>query len=753
MECFFLFAVIAINFASGVPFMQVSESDTGFSVNINGATWFQGSEVAVAHDGTWSRRSDNSLKVVEQGGNSWYLWQSTKNTSLLVNVSDQVTNSSVVFKQSYPHGVNSSGASSAMDTVSTVFPSFYIPNPGAPRAYVALSGPFTWSGLSWGQWGQEMVKLPTGLAGTTAYGIFASDLSASCVLSAQQSPMGVNAAWEVGSMSLLWGALGSYTLLPPGWAMSVLLQCSPGGANAAYEAWGTSMRTFYNTQRNLDADITLKTVGVSTDNGAYYYYNTESNKTYEQTLQNVASYLRGIKTPSPVDFKYVLLDSWWYYKGIGDGVKTWEAMPSIFPDGMLALQKSLGVPFQLHNRFWAPDNTYSTRNGGAYPFITDILKAVPISQQFWDDLMRNASLNGMIVYEQDWLYNELEGVTALHSYPGLAEMWLEQMAQGALKNQITIQYCMPYMRHLLQSLAFPAVTQARASDDYRTWFWHDPQWQIGETSLVYKALGLAPSKDVFWTTTNQPGAPYPPSTGPTAPHEPCPSLQAAVSALSKGPVAFGDAIGYTNASVIMATSRSDGILLQPSVSATAVDEQFLQEGLGGALGPQGQVWTTYSDIQGGINFRAWSMLAAGMNATWEITTQRFDVGISKGLVIYDATADEMTFQPSDVVNAAYSIPVCGLTDFHLYTITGSLDGKWFFLGEDNKYVRISPSRFSNVTMSNPSSFQVVVSGAPQETISLLFAYHNASGLSPWRFPCSVGQSGQSTFDLGEGKCS
>ena len=28
-------------------------------------------------------------------------------------------------------------------------------------------------------------------------------------------------------------------------------------------------------------------------------------------------------------------DSWWYYKGIGEGVKTWVSRPDVFPDGFV----------------------------------------------------------------------------------------------------------------------------------------------------------------------------------------------------------------------------------------------------------------------------------------------------------------------------------------------------------------------------------------------------------------------------------
>lgn len=41
----------------------------------------------------------------------------------------------------------------------------------------------------------------------------------------------------------------------------------------------------------------------------------------------------------------------------------------------------------------------------------------------------------------------------------LARTWLLQMGAGAEKAGITIQYCMPFIRHLLHSVEVPAVTQ------------------------------------------------------------------------------------------------------------------------------------------------------------------------------------------------------------------------------------------------------------------------------------------------------
>ena len=39
--------------------------------------------------------------------------------------------------------------------------------------------------------------------------------------------------------------------------------------------------------------------------------------------------------------------------------------------------------------------------------------------------------------------------------------WLLQMGKAARHNSITIQYCMAYPRHVLQSLEIDAVTQVR----------------------------------------------------------------------------------------------------------------------------------------------------------------------------------------------------------------------------------------------------------------------------------------------------
>ena len=52
---------------------------------------------------------------------------------------------------------------------------------------------------------------------------------------------------------------------------------------------------------------------------------------------------------------------------------------------------------------------------------------------------------------------------------------------------------MAWPRHVMQSVAIPAVTQVRASDDYQP---SNNQWLIGDSSVLTHSMGVAPSKDV-----------------------------------------------------------------------------------------------------------------------------------------------------------------------------------------------------------------------------------------------------------------
>ncbi len=139
----------------------------------------------------------------------------------------------------------------------------------------------------------------------------------------------------------------------------------------------------------------------------------------------------------------------------------------------------------------------------------------------------------------------------------------------------------------------PRVTQARVSDDYQTHISHPDshfQWNIGVTSMFADALGMAPYKDVFWSSSNEPGAP---SKAPVM--EPVSDREILIATLSTGPVTPGDAINYTNVKRIMRCCRQDGLILKPDRPITLIDplvaDWAQNEGI-----MQGELYSTQSTL-------------------------------------------------------------------------------------------------------------------------------------------------------------
>jgi hypothetical protein len=141
----------------------------------------------------------------------------------------------------------------------------------------------------------------------------------------------------------------------------------------------------------------------------------------------------------------------------------------------------------------------------------------------------------MKMNQKDWLNHQTLDFSPLMTDISLGRNWLHQMGNAALKYNMTLQYCMSLSRHVLQSVEIDAVTQIRVTNDYATnWEYGGEQWRLGVSSIFSAALELAPFKDVYWTTSEQPGNPY----GPRA-IDPYVELNSVVSILTAGPVGPG----------------------------------------------------------------------------------------------------------------------------------------------------------------------------------------------------------------------
>ena len=68
--------------------------------------------------------------------------------------------------------------------------------------------------------------------------------------------------------------------------------------------------------------------------------------TYEETVHAIVNHYKQIDLP----IKYFQLDSWWYFKGLYDGVKNWTERPDIFPGGLRQLHETIEMPIVAHNR-------------------------------------------------------------------------------------------------------------------------------------------------------------------------------------------------------------------------------------------------------------------------------------------------------------------------------------------------------------------------------------------------------------------
>ena len=492
---------------------------------------------------------------------------------------------------------------------------------------------------------------------------------------------------------------------------------------------------------------------------------TTHASTHHTLLPRLSPLRRRYAKEKRIPYSYWLADSWWYYRGntSGGGVTNWTARPDIFPDGFEYLTKTLGWPVQGHNRFWDRQTVYAKQNGGRYDFLFDMRSgyALPTTQVFWDDLMRNATRWGLRVYEQDWLDDEFDHFSPLTQSATLGTQWLAQMAEGASKSGLTIQYCMSYPRHILASVGLRSVTQARASGDYHPGA--NKQWsQLGTTSLFAYALGIAPSKDNYWSTADQPGSwkHY-----KDHPREPYSRLQAAVVTLTKGPVAPSDAVNHSDVGLIMKSCASDGTLLQPSVPAMKLDHFLMKDALEGndeGMKTSGEVWSAKSTI-GSMTFTV--LFSAKLKSQYEMQASRFGPAAGNGYVAIEANASSTSSSslsftrfggngsgvgPSRTASSLTLQPTVDVYNFEVWNVSPIASNGWALLGEVSKWVMVSPSRVVAVTEIMKGGLSVTVKGEGGEAVEMAFAAPGATKAQVVK--CVIDASGLVTMSVPEGSC-
>eukprot|EP01064_Diplonema_japonicum_P017310 TRINITY_DN2537_c5_g1_i1.p1 TRINITY_DN2537_c5_g1~~TRINITY_DN2537_c5_g1_i1.p1 ORF type:complete len:749 (+),score=180.35 TRINITY_DN2537_c5_g1_i1:68-2314(+) len=713
-----------------------------YDLLVNGRTWLQsGKTEFFENSGWWS-----PLPVVEPatpgkdvlGGFMQTVMRYSTPTFTVHAIVKQYTDGRLVsFTTNFTTGMKQSNSGRSSDTTCSRFPTFKLQSRvGLDLGCMAWGGAFMNNGNAGPLIGSWPATTSTGRGGGP-HAIF--DLMSTDVLVLTHGSQFISQSFETVNGDLVSGVMGGVTDIPAGFSITTMISYSDMGINNAVTQCGTMlMKLFGKTTAYRDADPVLRLLGYNTDHGSYYYYHPAPNMTMGDTMLAVHEQARVQQIP----FKFILLDSWWYYKGSQKGVTNWTATPiTFFPGGDNALKtftdktewKVIG-----NNRFWDRSTPYSASNGGSFTFSDDGPEhfVVPMKQDFWNYLLGKSKMWGLTTYQQDWLLSEFNNVPALQRSATMGRNWLMQMGRAAMESGMTIQYSMPYARHVLQSVEIPVVTHVRASDDYTPGGDTAPgNWDIGGSSILAHAVGLAPFKSNFWTSTQEPGGSCGNTTNPDV------WRAAAVATLSNGPVTPADGMPFMNKSMIMRSCRNDGMLLRPSRPMTYLDSYIYKKG--GGTGPKGHVWSTYTTIGADRYDIVFAMVETqyGMKLS-ELTLDR-ETGVVEKTVCYTRNTKSFTglvvveIQPANGVVALK--PPNSRDDFDLLYFAPIQSNGWALLGELSKWVPVSTQRVVAVTVRG-DVLAVAVQGAPHEEVALTF-YRT----TPIEVRCRLSPTGYATL--------
>ena len=350
-----------------------------------------------------------------------------------------------------------------------------------------------------------------------------------------------------GNGSIAAGVLSSISSLPAGFSRQTILALGTG-IGAAYRTWGGALTTLAGkTLPANNAGEILGLLGYWTDHGAVYYYTYEESLGYTGTLQAVVAEWKAKKIP----MGYMQLDSWWYPKGpqaswsdLDGGEYLYEADATLFPNGLAAFQKQVGVPLVTHARWIDPSSPYQSEYTMSGTVVVD--------PKFWQSIMSYLSAAGVVVYEQDWLCSNAQPAYNLTD----PDAFFGNMAQYAAADGLAMQYCMPLPRDYLQSTLYDNLTTMRVSDDrFDSTKWDNFLYD----SQLAGSLGVWPWCDVFMSAETD---------------------NLLLANLSAGPVGVGDGLGQENPANLFQAVRPDGVIVKPDVPIVPTDATYLGEAAG-----------------------------------------------------------------------------------------------------------------------------------------------------------------------------
>lgn len=471
------------------------------------------------------------------------------------------------------------------------------------------------------------------------------------------------------------------------------------GVNGAWKTWGRALLELEGARRPAnDADAALRYLGYWTDNGASYYYNYDRQLGYAGTLQALVERYRAEAIP----IRYLQLDSWWYYKTLTDpggqtgtpknpdlplgewnrygGLLEYQAHPALFPDGLAAFQRRIGLPLIVHNRWIDPASSYHQRY--------HLTGFAAIDPAWWQEIMAYIASAHVVTYEQDWLNVIYEYSPELATTPGAGEAFSDGMARAAEERGLTLQYSMALPRQYLQGARYGNLTNARVSGDR----FERPKWDpFLYTSRLASALGIWPWSDVFMSAETD---------------------NLLLATLSAGLVGIGDPIGAEDRASLLRAVRADGVIIKPDTPIVPVDAMYVADATRSEAPMIACAHTDHGELRTSYVF---SYARASKAARASFTPAQ--VGVSQDAYVYDtrtrkarrlAAAEPFTFHLAPGASAYFVVAPVARSGIALF-------------GDRDKFVPDGHKRIAELG-DEPGRLSAKVRFAAQEKSVHLFGY-------------------------------
>jgi hypothetical protein len=195
----------------------------------------------------------------------------------------------------------------AKEKLMAAAPRFTVEAPEAP----AQRGFFTYydqmvggmaNGTKHGIWGVDGIPSGT-MAGPVV--VFNPDRAGAIAISPASSFMSQSGCHDRAAQALEFGLMGSITEVPKGtcWSVAVSSGATP---TEAVNTLGSRLLERHGKRPFAARDVSLEKLSYSTDNGAFYYYDSFPFSSPQEALENVL-----LKSEPPLPVGSILLDSWW----------------------------------------------------------------------------------------------------------------------------------------------------------------------------------------------------------------------------------------------------------------------------------------------------------------------------------------------------------------------------------------------------------------------------------------------------------